>query len=344
MAQGKKMLIMRILEILEKYTDESHRLSQKEIVSILKRDFDMIVDRKAVRRNLLELVDNGYHIEYTETVRRRENGEEEVLLTDWYLCRDFTDAELRLLIDSLLFSKHIPYSQCKELVQKIEGLSSRYFSHKVRHIHNLPENQPKNNELFYTIEILDEAIEAGRQVQFEYCDYGTDKKLRPRQNRKGTSKTYTVNPYQMVATNGRYYLIGNFDFYENIGHYRLDRIRHIQLLDTPIKPVEKLPEGRGGLALPSHMAEHIYMFGGKSDVVTFQAKKHILNDIIDWFGKDVRFSHEDEETIRVTVRVNLGAMKFWALQYAPYVTILSPAALREDVKAGLATALEQYQQ
>ena len=35
-AQPKKMLIMHILDILKKYTDEDHRLSQKEIGEILK--------------------------------------------------------------------------------------------------------------------------------------------------------------------------------------------------------------------------------------------------------------------------------------------------------------------
>lgn len=38
--------------------------------------------------------------------------EESYILSDFYLSREFTDGELRLLIDSLLFSQHIPYSRC----------------------------------------------------------------------------------------------------------------------------------------------------------------------------------------------------------------------------------------
>ncbi len=60
--QPKKMLIMNILDILKKYTDENHRLSQKEIVDILKSEYDMTVDRKAVKRNLMNLIDFGYEI------------------------------------------------------------------------------------------------------------------------------------------------------------------------------------------------------------------------------------------------------------------------------------------
>lgn len=85
----------------------------------------------------------------------------------------------------------------------------------MRHICNLPEDQPKNTELFYTIEILDEAIERGRQVQFRYGDYGTDKRLHLRTDSEGKIRDYLVNPYQMVATNGKYYLIGNYDKYDN---------------------------------------------------------------------------------------------------------------------------------
>ena len=67
--QPKKLLILNILDILRKYTDEDHRLSQKEIADILKNEYDMKADRKAIRRNLLNLMDCGYDIEYSETIR-----------------------------------------------------------------------------------------------------------------------------------------------------------------------------------------------------------------------------------------------------------------------------------
>ena len=115
--QPKKMIIINILDILKRYTDENHRLSQREIMDILEREYDMKVDRKAVKRNLMNLIDFGYQVEYSESIRQGKNGEEEIIFTDWYLEKDFTDSELRLLIDSLLFSKHIPYSQCKAFIR-----------------------------------------------------------------------------------------------------------------------------------------------------------------------------------------------------------------------------------
>ncbi len=167
--QPKKLLIMNILDILRKYSDEEHRLSQKDIAEILKTEYDMTADRKAIRRNILNLMDCDYNIEYSESIRMVPNPktgqpEESYLWSDFYLERDFTDGELRLLIDSLLFSKHIPYSQCKELVGKLEGLSNVYFRSRVKHIARLPEDKTDNKQLFLTIELLDEAISRGRTL------------------------------------------------------------------------------------------------------------------------------------------------------------------------------------
>ena len=52
--QPKKLLIMNILDILRKYSDEEHRLSQKDIAESLKTEYDMTADRKAIRRNILK--------------------------------------------------------------------------------------------------------------------------------------------------------------------------------------------------------------------------------------------------------------------------------------------------
>ena len=318
-APPKKMLIINILDILKKYTDENHRLSQKEIADILKSEYDMTVDRKAVKRNLMNLIDFGYEIEYSESVRmvpNRSTGklEESYILSDFYLVRDFTDSELRLLIDSLLFSKHIPYSQCKELIGKLEGLSNQYFKSRIRHIRTLPDLSLHSQQLFYTIEVLDEAISESRKVSFTYNEYGTDKKLHPRKNRNGQSRKYIVNPYQIAATNGRFYLICNYDNYDNVANYRLDRITDIQMLDELVKPIKQVRDLENGFDLPKHMAEHLYMFTGESGIVEFRVKKYLLNDVIDWFGGEITFFDETDDEVSVRTRVNLAAMRRWALQ------------------------------
>ncbi len=345
--QPKKLLIINILDILRKYSDEYHRLSQKDIVEILEKEYDMTADRKAVRRNILSLIDFGYEIEYTESVRmvhdvKTGKSKENYIYTDFYLVRDFTDSELRLLIDSLLFSKHIPHKQCKELVGKLSGLSNKYFEYHIKHIRTIPDNLPQAGQLFYTIEILDEAISKGRKVVFAYNSYGTDKKLHPRLNNDGGKREYLVNPYQIAATNGRYYLIGNYDKFNDVSHYRLDRITDIKIVDEVAKPAKKVRGLENGIDLPRHMAEHVYMFSGNSETVSFRLKKYILNDVIDWFGTDVSFFDETTEEVTAKVRVNINAMRRWALQYALHARILSPQSLAEQVKEDIRAAAENY--
>ena len=341
---SKKMMIVLILDILKRYTDEAHRLSQKTILEILEREYGMKADRKAVKRNLMSLTaEMNNNIEYSETIRRNQKGEDEIIYSDWYLVRDFSDAELRLLIDGLLFSKQIPYSHCKELIEKLKGLSNVYFSAKVKHICNLPEAMPSNPQLFLTIEVLDEAIGQGKQVSFQYNEYGTDKKLHPRRNDEGEVRAYIVNPYQMVATNGRYYLICNYDKYDNVANYRLDRIMDIQLLDSRAKPMNQVAGLEQGLNLPRHMAEHIYMHAGESVSVKFRATDDIVSEIIDWFGLDVKFSNVTLHMVDVSVMVNESAFLYWALQYGQHVEVLAPPSLRTRVKQAVMTMSKKYQ-
>ena len=336
----KKMIIMNILDILRKYSDAEHRLTQQEIVEKLRNEYLMEVDRKTVKRNLVNLLDMGLEIDYSEvtkTVLNKKTGEyeETSICTDWYMTREFTDSELRLLIDSILFSKHIPYSQCKTLIKKLKGLSNVYFDKKVKHICNLPENQPDNKELFYTIDILDEAISQNKKVAFTYNEYGLDKKLHPRRNEE-----YIVNPYQMVATNGRYYLICNYDKYDNLSNYRIDRITHIRILDSIAKPMSELSEKE--LNLPKHMAEHIYMFAGENVRAKFKAKKYIIDQVIDWFGKDFDVKEENEEECIITVTVNKEAFFWWSMQYGPHIEVLEPLEIRQRLKEAIEDMMKKY--
>lgn len=114
------------------------------------------------------------------------------------------------------------------------------------------------------------------------------------------------------------------------------------LLDTPLKPARSIPELKDGLNLPKHMAEHLYMFPGKSERVVFRAKKYLLNDLIDWFGKEIQFSEETDEEVTAAVTVNLNSMRLWAMQYALHVKILEPEELAEQVKADIRKAVDMY--
>lgn len=345
---SKKLLPMLILDILRKYTDSEHRLSQRDIMDILKTEYDMTADRKAIRRNIGNLIDMGYEIEYSEAIRmvpNPKNGEleESSLISDLYLVREFTDSELRLLIDGLLFSQHLPYNQCKELVEKLEGLSNKYFQTHVRYIHTMPKTLPRNPQLFYTIEVLDEAITLGKKVSFHYLEYGTDKQRHPRRRPDGSVREYVVSPYQMAAKEGKYYLICNYDKYNDISNYRIERIADIKLLDEPLKPFETLDGAENGrLDLAKYMAEHVYMYSSENAKVKFRVVKAMITDVIDMFGMDVTFTDETDMHVTVTAHVNELAMTQFAKSYAPDVIVLEPKRLADEVRANAERTVEAY--
>lgn len=334
--QPKKMLIINILDILKKYTDSEHTLTQKEIIEKLEKEYQMKADRKSVKRNLMNLIDFGYDIEYDTISKTNKNGDEEFINTNWYFNHEFSKSELRLLIDSLIFSKHIPNKQCNDLIKKLKSLSNIHFDAKAQYIARLQNEILPNKQLFLTIDILNDAIEKKKQVSFLYNDFDIDKNRHPRKDNDGNIQRYIINPYQMAATNGRYYLICNHDDHVDITHYRIDRITQIEMLENPIKPKPK------NFNLQKHMAEHIYMFSGNSIKVTFRAQRSIINEIIDWFGKDVVFSNATAEYVDVIVMVNESAFFYWALQYGLFIEVLKPSKLRQDIKSAIDKIAKKY--
>lgn len=359
----KKLVILYILDILQKYTDEEHRLSQKEIQDILKREYEMTVDRKAVKRNLLNLIEYESNIEYREVSRKdifrkkdsvsykgtsdfadKEISEDDLLWTDFYLKQKFTNEELRLLIDSLLFSKHIPYSQAKELIKKLESLSNIYFKSCSQYIYPLPIERTDNKQVFYNIAILDDAIRKKKKVLFEYAEYHTDKKMHLKKREDGSVREYIITPYQMAVQEGKYYLICNYDKYDDISNYRVDRIRNIQILEERGKPFETLKwSGHQPMNLNEYMKEHVYMYSSENAFVKFRIVKAMISDVIDLFGKGVNFSEETDTHVSVSVHVNERAAEQFAKNYAPDVVILQPKRLRDKLRDDLKKSWGAYE-
>ena len=80
---NKKMLNMLILDILKRYSDEEHHLTQQEVMKLLKREYGMECDRRSVKNNVDYLNELGYEIPYDDGY--------------WLVTREFEDAELRVL-------------------------------------------------------------------------------------------------------------------------------------------------------------------------------------------------------------------------------------------------------
>lgn len=321
--EPKKLALLRVLQILQNYSDSTHVLKQEDIAKYLDSEYGIFLERKAISRNISLLREAGFDI-----VSSRAGS---------YLnTRDFTDAELHVLIDGVLSSKHITHKYSKDLIEKLCSLTSKYFRSHVRYIHSLDKwDKSDNQELFFNIEIIDEAIEKKKQITFVYNKYEADKKLHK-------THRHCVSPYQLILHNQRYYLMARNEYKQNIGYYRLDRITEIALTDDSIIPITSVAGYENGINYNELSTALPYMYTDKPESVEFLAKESVIDQIIDWFGKEIRFSKYNDELVLVSVRVSPMAMEHWAMQYAGNVTVISPQSLVERIRNRLRQATDNY--
>ena len=347
--QSRGVAILAILKILKKHTDREHSLSQHSIQKLLESEYKMNADRKTVRRNLSKLMEYGFPIHYQgkdyeedEIIRKGKNGEEELIMTNWYYDHEFTNGELRFLIDNVMFTAALTKRYRQDLIAKLESLSTRYFRSEMPKIDMDIFNRLENADIFGTFENIGLAIADEKQISFYYYDCGTDCKLYPRLNADGTRKKYIVNPYQLVSANGHPYLICNLSPYDDLTHFRLDRIKDSQLLDTPAKPLRKLQGFETGMRLSVYLAEHPNLWSGEAVHIVFRCKQYMMNDVADSFGTKVRIEILPDNMMKVHLRASEQAMLHWAVQFADEVEVLSPENLRNRIADTLHNVLKKY--
>lgn len=319
----KKLALLRILQIFERYSDIDHPLKQEDIAAYLEKDYGIVIERKAVGRNVALLKETGIEIE------PGRNG-------SYLVGRTFEDSELRMLIDGVLSSKYISAKHSKQLIDKLCGLSNKYFRSHVKNVYSVNDwNKTDNSEVFLNIEIIDEAIERCKCIQFDYSKYCVDKKLQK-------SASHVASPYQLILHNQRYYLMALNEKWGNMGYYRLDRINNMNIVEDAVYTNLRSVEGyKNGINYREISASLPYMFTDKPETVVFYSDKKIIDQIVDWFGFDVRIDRI-EDRLKVTLRVSPNAMEYWAMQYLNFVEIVSPASLRDKIKDNLATASKKY--
>ena len=322
--EPKKLAILRTLQILEKYSDFDHHLKQEDIVRLLESDYGIVIERKAVGRNISLLKEAGFDI-----ASSRQGS--------FMAERLFDDSELHLLIDSVLASRHIAATHSRDLIDRLTTLSSRYFKKRIRYVSSVDQwEKTDNKNLFYNIEIIDEAIEQGKMVQYEYNKFGQDRKLHK-------TSFARVSPYQLILKNQRYYLMAFNAYWDHMVYHRLDRITNIAICDRPAVQLRSIPGYERGLDFRDLTTSMPYFFSDKPEKITFRAEEWVIDHAVDWFGKAIAVSRVNGSPYYdITVRSSPGAMVYWALQFADGVEVLSPDSVRCRVKEVLGKALNNY--
>jgi predicted DNA-binding transcriptional regulator YafY len=323
--EPKKLALIRIFQILEEYSDADHPLTQEDIAKHLEKDYGIVIERKAISRNLSLLKEAGVDI---------GSGRSGSYLTS----RDFENSELHLLIDGILCSRHISATHSKDLIERICGLSNKYFKSGVKSIYSVNDwNKTDNQALFYNIELIDEAIESGRQISYDYNKYGVDKRLHK-------SAHHVMSPYQMVLSNQRYYLMAHSEKWKNMAFHKLDRITNMEVLDVPATPIRSVPGYEKGIDYKELSTGLPYLFTDRPTRIELLANTDAIDQLIEWFGKDIRINPvaADPDKVSVSIIASPNAMEFWALQYVHSVEVVSPEFLRNRIKETLEGAVEKY--
>lgn len=343
-----------ILDFLMTNTDAEHTVSINKITSELQRTFPKI-NVKTVRSNLNLLEEIGFDILYDESIKRKveitnEDGKTEIIIQpikkDYYFNHNFSKNELHLIMESLLFSKQISQLESEGLLHKLMDLQSKYFNPKLNKIARLTDDEPYDFSITRILEIIDEAIEKSKKISFNYGRYGVDKKfhLNVIDKEKNTLKIYIVSPYRIAVNNSKYYLICKREENDILEHFRLDRMKNIEIHKEDIYPINQIKGYKLGFNLNKYMHEHIYMFPGESVRATIKVKNDstIISEMIDFLGKDIKFNKLNDNEYSVKVTANATSLITWAVQYCGYVTILEPGTLRLEVKKRLDNALCEY--
>ena len=203
--EHKKTALLRVLQILEQYTDENHVLTHSEITEILEKKYSIKVERKAVGRYIAILNEVGYEISTTKK-------------GSYLMSRKFEDSELKLLIDGVLSSRYINPTHSKQLIEKLSSLSTEYFKPRIENVCSVSDwSKSGNAALFYNIDVIDEAISQKRKIKFSYNKYGADKKLH-------YVAIHIVSAFQMILHNQRYFLMAYEHKWNGIRYFRIDRI------------------------------------------------------------------------------------------------------------------------
>ena len=321
--EPKKLALIRILQILETYSDCNNPLRQDDIAYYLERDYGVIIERKAIGRNISLLKEAGFSIE------SGRNG-------SYLVERKFENSELRLLIDSVLSSKHITAKHSKDLIEKLCSMSNIHFRSHVKNIYSVNDwDKTENQTLFYNIELVDEAIEENKQLKFDYNKYGVDKKLHK-------TKSHCVSPYQLILHNQKYYLMAYNERWQTMAFFRVDRITNMEIINEPLTYINDVKGYETGINYKEISTALPYMYTDKPKTVEFIADVCIIDQIIDWFGKDIEITQLEDDKIKVKLRVSLDAMNHWATQYLRFVEIIKPAELRDRIKNYINLAQEKY--
>lgn len=330
MAQQKntKLKLLHLSDILSEKTDEAHPLSANELCDALCAA-GIEAERKSVYKDIEVLKEYGLDI-----ILGTENNKRGYFIG----ARKFELAELRLLLDAVQAANFISQKKTKILVEKIESFASKYQAatlHRQVYVDNRPKC--KNEELYYTISALDDAINAELKVKFTY----SRRVITDEFKQKSDEKAFKVSPYALIWSDDHYYLVCNNEKYDNLMNLRIDRIKSIAVTEESARPFSEVSDYTTRFDSADYASKLFNMYSGEPKPIELICENGMLELILDKFGERVRLQKYDDDSFVVkTNAVVSDGLSAWLLQFGKRVKVKSPNELKAAVKR---KALETYE-
>lgn len=307
MVNDGKIRLLRMLELLQKESDEQHPISTPDAIRILKERWGLDAYRITVQRDVEALVAAGYDV---RTIHARQNR--------YYMAtRTFEQAELKLLTDAVASSKFITASKSKALTEKIATLTNVQQATELnRNIAIADRIKPKNEGIYEYIDMINRAINEKRKISFRYFSYNAAKRKRL----KNGGQAYVFSPYTLTWNGDCYYMVGWSDKHNKLATFRVDRISEPPeiLKDSAVKKPK-------GYSIADFSEKAFQLFDGERTQVTLLCHEDAMNSVLDHFGEKAKTRQTDETHFELTAEVSLSPTFFaWVFQFGGKVKIQGP--------------------
>ena len=324
-SENQKYKLLYLYKILMEETDEDHVLTTPQLIEKLAAK-GIRAERKSIYADL-EALRNEFGVDIVDVGRGGHYVGE----------RTFEFPEVKLLADSVLSSRFITERKTVELVEKLKTLAS---THQARQLTGrmfvADRVKSMNGSVYYSVDTIASAIEAGCKVSFRY--FGYDAKKEKQYHHDG--QAVSVSPYDLVWDNEYYYLVAYDGADQKIKHYRIDRMERIKVLEKEKREGAKEYKDAD---VRSYSKRMFSMFSGEEQQVTLRFAERLANVVIDRFGKDVILAPDGEGFFRVSVTVFCSPQFFaWLFGLGSGVQILAPESVKRDYVQTLRDVLGQY--
>lgn len=312
MENESKMRLLYLCKILYERTDDNHPLSTVQLIEILDKEYSIPAHRTTISKDIDILKEFGIDVIKIESTQNKY----------FIASRTFETPELKLLVDAVEASRFITEKKSRELVSKIETLTSVNKAVQIKR--NLCiENRVRsaNEKIYYIVDVINDAINKNKKISFLYFQYDTGKNRRLKNN----GSAYSFSPYTLVWNGDYYYVVGFSDKHNVVANFRVDRIAATpEILEEDAVPVPETFD------LSKYLKTTFRMFSAEPKTVELECDNNVMDSIIDRFGEDVEVHYNDPESFRILIEVAANHIFFsWIFGFQGKVRIVSPDSVKK---------------